>query len=155
MRIALAVELLLAFIIFCADSIDRTHSLPNRLLRAILWPSTLYLWFTHWTVPKLLRASAIVWFITITGWLAALESDRHASWLIPITLAFTVWCRDQMSVSLQNSLPRRIARAICAPYTLTLYFQDEDGIKLQHSILIIWGFLTTGWMITLGLDRLF
>lgn len=156
MTVFLFIELVMSFIVFCSDSIpDAVRTPTERTLRALLWPVTLYQWFTHSNWPKLIRFSSIVWFFVISGWLLSLEWDRLGHILpLQLTMSFVIWVVDQMNADLLNSPLRRAARAIVWPYPLTSYMVNEDGIKLQHSILIVWGFLTTGWMLTLGLDRL-
>ena len=65
------VELTLAFIVLCADSLpDGPPRRPfERLVRAVLWPVTLGRWFTHRNFPKLGRFAAVVWLLTTIGWL--------------------------------------------------------------------------------------
>ena len=63
------VELTLAFIVLCADSLpDGPPRRPfERFIRAVLWPVTLGRWFTHRNFPKLGRFAAIVWLLTTIG----------------------------------------------------------------------------------------
>ncbi|HLJ08695.1 MAG TPA: hypothetical protein VKX24_09165 [Acidimicrobiia bacterium] len=72
------VEVTLAFIVLCADSLPEGPARPafERFVRAVLWPVTVGRWFTHRNFPKLGRFAAIVWLLTTTGWLVSLEYDR-------------------------------------------------------------------------------
>src|SRR2546423_15430923 len=72
------VEVTLAFIVLCADSLPDGPAPPafERFLRAMVWPVTLGRWFTHRNFPKLGRFAAIAWLPTTIGWLVGLEYHR-------------------------------------------------------------------------------
>jgi hypothetical protein len=37
---------------------------------------------------------------------------------------------------------------------ITDYMRDEDNIKIAHASLTVWILLTTGWLLSLGSDRI-
>src|SRR3712207_4814019 len=103
----------LAFLVFCADSVDEEPRRPvERLIRATLWVVTLTRWFTHRNVAKLGRFGAVVWFLVTTGWLLTLEFDRipTLAFLVvaELTMGFVVYCVDALSADLANKRGRRI-----------------------------------------------
>ena len=111
------VELTLAFIVFCADSVDDERRRPaERLVRAVLWMVTLTRWFTHRNVAKLGRFGAVVWFLVTTGWLLTLEFDRMSApaflVIAQVTMGFVVYCVDALSADLQNKPGRRLLRSV-------------------------------------------
>lgn len=156
------VELTLAFIVLCADSLpDGPPRRPfERVVRAVLWPVTLGRWFTHRNFPKLGRFAAIVWLLTTVGWLITLEYDRVGSrpmlflLVAHATMAFVVWCVDAMSTDIHNRPLRRLVRAAFWIKAITDYMRDEDNIKIAHASLTVWILLTTGWLLSLGTDRI-
>ena len=156
------VQLTLAFIVLCADSLPDgpPRRLSERLVRAILWPVTLGRWFTHRNFPKLGRFVAIVWLLTTIGWLVTLEYDRTGSrrmvflLLAQVTMAFVVWCVDAMSTDIHNRPLRRLVRSVFWVKAITDYIRDEDNIKIAHASLTVWILLTTGWLLSLGTDRI-
>src|SRR4051812_40886509 len=104
MRFWLLVELTVAFIVFCADSVGETEPRPpvQRLVRSLCWPVTLTRWFTHRNLAKLARFASVVWFLVTTGWLISLLRDRIQRPFVFIlvaeaTMAFVVYCVDAMS----------------------------------------------------------
>src|SRR4051812_36874447 len=105
----LLVELTVAFVVFCADSVgeDPRRPLVQRLVRGACWPITLTRWFTHRNLAKLARFGAIVWSLVTTGWLLSLERDRiHGALAFgltaEVTMAFVIYCVDAMSTDLQR-----------------------------------------------------
>ncbi len=155
------VELTLAFIVWCADSLpDGTPRRPlQRLIRSVFWMVTLSRWFTHRNFPKLARFGTIVWFLVTTGWLLTLEYDRTPVMLAFLvlaeaTMAFVVYCVDAMSPDVQNRPLRRLLRSAFWMKPLTGYMMDEDSIKIAHASLTVWLLLTTGWLLSLGSDRI-
>src|SRR5437763_1917606 len=109
----LVVEVTLALIVFCADSVGDERRRPvERIARAVLWPVTLTRWFTHRNLVKLGRFGAVVWFLVTTGWLLSLEYDRISTpaffVLAELTMAFVVYCVDALSSDLVNRRGRRL-----------------------------------------------
>ena len=153
------VEATAAFIIACADAVgDDTHTVAERVGRAVLWPATLWVWFTHRNLPKLARFGAIVWLLLTAGWLISLESDRlHTTWIFLLvaeaTLAFVVYCVDAMSADLQRHPLHRALRGIFWPVPLVQFLRDRESIKLIQTSVTVWGLLTSGWLLSLGIDR--
>jgi len=49
---------------------------------------------------------------------------------------------------------RRLVRAIFWFKAITDYMRDEDNIKIAHASLTVWILLTTGWLLSLGSDRI-
>src|SRR4051794_17318919 len=98
-KFLLLIEALLAFFVLCSDGVGEETSRPmtQRVLRAVCWPVTLWVWFTHRNLAKLARFGAIVWLFLTGGWLLSLEYDRLPGALPFIivaeaTLAFVVYC---------------------------------------------------------------
>ena len=155
----LLVEAVAAFIVACSDAVgDDQHTVRERVLRAVLWPATLWVWFTHRNLPKLARFGAIVWLLLTAGWLLSLESDRiKTAWVFVLvaeaTLAFVVYCVDAMSLDLQHHPVRRVLRGIFWPVPLLQYLRDRESIKLIQASVTVWGLLTSGWLLGLGIDR--
>src|SRR5436305_5382485 len=116
MLFLLLVEAVAAFIVACSDAVgDDQHTVRERVLRAVLWPATLWVWFTHRNLPKLARFGAIVWLLLTAGWLLSLESDRiDTAWVFLLvaeaTLAFVVYCVDALNAELQHPPVRRVLR---------------------------------------------
>ena len=155
------VELTVAFIVFCADSVgeDPRRPVVQRLVRAVLWPITLTRWFTHRNLTKLARFGAVVWFLVTTGWLLSLERDRihtPARFLLTAeaTMAFVVYCVDALSPDYQRKPIRRMLRSGIWIKPLTDYLRDEDSVKVLQASLTTWLLLTTGWLLTLEFDRI-
>jgi hypothetical protein len=157
------VELTMAFIVLCADSLpDGPARRPaERLLRSVMWPVTVVRWFTHRNFPKLGRFAAIVWLLTTIGWLVSLEYDRTGAGrmmlfvvVAEVTMAFVVWCVDAMSTDIHNRPLRRLVRSVFWVKAITDYMRDEDNIKIAHASLTVWILLTTGWLLSLGTDRI-
>jgi len=155
----LVVEAVAAFIVACADAVgDDQRTVRERLLRAVLWPFTLWVWFTRREMPKLARFGAIVWLLLTAGWLLSLESDRlNTMWVFLVvaeaTLAFVVYCVDALSLDLQHAKVRRVARGIFWPVPLVQYLRDRESIRLIQASVTVWGLLTSGWLLSLGIDR--
>ena len=156
----LAVELTLAFVVFCADSIDQETPRPafHRLVRALCWPVPLERWFTHRNTAALGRFAAVVWFLVTGGWLVSLQYDRiHPTpaflVLAETTLAFVVYTVDAMSADLQHHWARRMLRGLFWPKALAEYLRDPDGIKVVHASVTVWILLITGWLLGLLDDR--
>jgi hypothetical protein len=154
-------ELTLAFIVWCADSLpDGSPRWPlQRLIRSVFWMVTLNRWFTHRNFTKLGRFGTIVWFLVTTGWLLTLEYDRTQMMLVFLvlaeaTMAFVVYCVDATSADVQNRPLRRLLRSTFWMKALTGYMRDEDSIKIVHASLTVWILLTTGWLLSLGSDRI-
>ena len=156
----LLVEVAAAFIVACADAVgDDHHTLRERVVRAVFWPATLWVWFTHRNMPKLARFGAIVWLLLTAGWLISLEADRlKAVWVFLIvaeaTLAFVVYCVDALSAELNHHPVKRVARGIFWPVPMVQYLRDSESIKLIQASVTVWGLLTTGWLLGLGIDRI-
>jgi hypothetical protein len=156
----LLVEAVLAFIVGCADSVGEEMPRPalQRVLRALLWPLTVWVWFTHRSVPKLARLGAIVWLLLTGGWLLALQFDRLSTAVFigvaEATLAFVVYCVDTMSAEYQHRPLRRLLRSLFWPKALTDFFRETDSVKLIQASVTVWILLTSGWLIALMVDRL-
>lgn len=155
----LVIEAAAAFIVACSDSVgDDQHTVRERVLRAVFWPVTLWVFFTHREMPKLARFGSIVWLLLTAGWLLSLESDRlHHAWLFALvaeaTLAFVVYCVDALSLDLQHSRVRRVLRGIFWPVAVVQILRDPESIRLVQASVTVWGLLTSGWLLSLGLDR--
>jgi hypothetical protein len=155
----LFVEAFAAFIVACADAVgDDHHTVRERVVRAVLWPATLWVWFTRREMPKLARFGAIVWLFLTVGWLISLESDRvDTMWLFLVvaeaTLAFVVYCVDALSLDLQHAKLRRVARGVFWPVPLVQYLRDRESIRMIQASVTVWGLLTSGWLLSLGIDR--
>ena len=153
------VEVTLAFVVFCADSVgDRPRRPPlERLVRAVLWMVTLTRWFTHRNLVKLGRFGAVVWFLVTTGWLLTLEYDRMATpafvVVAELTMAFVVYCVDALSADLADRRSRRLVRSVLWAGPLARYLTDEDSVALVHASVTVWVLLTTGWLLGLLADR--
>ena len=155
------VELTLAFIVLCADSLpdDRPRQPVRRLLRSVFWMVTLSRWFTQREFPKLGRFGTIVWLLVTTGWLLTLEYDRTGTTLVFLvlaeaTMAFVVYCVDAASTDVRNRPLRRLLRSAFWVKPLTDYMRDQDSVKIAHASLTVWILLTTGWLLSLGSDRI-
>ncbi len=158
MMVLVVIEVTLALVVFCADSVgDERRPLSERLARAVLWMVTLTRWFTHRNVVKLGRFGAVVWFLVITGWLLTLEHDRLASPAVFVvaeaTMGFVVYCVDALSGDLQNKPVRRLLRSIFWPVPLAHYLSDDDSVALITASVTVWVLLTTGWLLGLLADR--
>jgi hypothetical protein len=161
MMFLLLVEGTLAFVVGCADSVGEETPRPvlQRLLRAVCWPATLWVWFTRRTFPKLARFGAIVWLLLTGGWLLSLEHDllpRTAIFLVvaEATMAFVVYCVDAMSAEVQHRPLRRVARSVLWIKPLIGYLRDTESIKLIQASVTVWGLLTSGWLLSLMIDRI-
>ncbi len=155
------VELTVAFIVFCADSVGEDPRRPavQRVARALLWPITLTRWFTHRNLAKLARFGAVVWLMVTTGWLLSLEHDRiHTPLLFVLTaeatMAFVVYCVDAMSPDYHHKPIRRALRSSIWIKPLAEYLRDEDSVKVIQASLTMWLLLTTAWLLTLEVDRI-
>jgi len=156
----LLIEAVLAFIVACADTVAEETPRPvaQRVLRAVFWPATLWVWFTYRNLAKLARFGAIVWLLLTAGWLLSLESDRISRVAIFLavaeaTMAFVVYCVDAMSAELQHKPVRRVLRGLLWPFVLVAYLRDKESIKLIQASVTVWGLLTSGWLLGLGIDR--
>jgi hypothetical protein len=152
------IEVALAFVVFCADSVgEEERPLRERLVRAVLWMVTLTRWFTHRNVAKLGRFGAVVWFLVTTGWLLTLEYDRMGRTLFLVlaeaTMAFVVYCVDALSADLENKPARRLLHSMLWFTPVAHYLRDDDSIPLITASVTIWGLLTTGWLLGLLIDR--
>src|SRR6185369_8450509 len=101
----------------------------------------------------------IVWFLVTVGWLLTLEYDRTGGrpvffLVAALTMAFVVYSVDATSADVQNRPVRRLLRSAFWVKALTGYMTDEDSIKIAHATLTVWLLLTTGWLISLGSDRI-
>src|SRR2546421_5643456 len=155
------IELTLAFIVMCADSLPEGPPRPllHRLVRSLFWMVTLGRWVTHRNLPKLGRFGAIVWFLVTTGWLLTLESDRTRTMVVFLvlaeaTMAFVVYAVDATSADGHNRRLRRLVRSAFWMKALTGYMRDQDSIKIAYASLTVWILLTTGWLLTMGTDRI-
>jgi hypothetical protein len=161
MMFLLIVEAMLAFIVVCADSVGEERPRPplQRVARALLWPATVWVWFTHRSVPKLARLGAIVWLLLTGGWLIALLYDvlpNVGTFLLATeaTLAFVVYCVDAMSAEFRHKHVRRALRSVFWPKPLVDFLRDSDSIKLVQASVTVWILLTSGWLLALLGDRL-
>ncbi len=151
-------EVTLAFIVFCADSVgEETRRPAERIARGLLWMVTLTRWFTHRNVSKLSRFGAVVWFMVTTGWLLSLEYDRIAGpyfvVLAEVTMGFVVYCVDALSADLANRPGRRLLRSAFWFVPVAKYLRDDDSVALIAASVTVWGLLTTGWLLGLLNDR--
>src|SRR4051795_7150557 len=109
----LLIEVVAAFIVACSDAVgDDHHTSRERVFRAVFWPATLWVWFTHRNLTKLARFGSIVWLLLTAGWLLSLEYDRLPGFLPFVivgwgTLAFVVYCVDAMNAEVQHHPLRR------------------------------------------------
>ena len=154
----LMVELTLALVVFCADSIDEERRpLGERVARAVFWMVTLTRWFTRRNVAKLGRFGAVVWFLVTTGWLITLEYDRLSTPLFFVlaqaTMAFVVYCVDALSAELHNHRGRRVLHSLFWVVPIAHYLSEEDSIPLITASVTVWVLLTTGWLLGLLADR--
>lgn len=152
------IELTLAFIVFCADSVGDEPRRPlERLARGLLWMVTLTRWFTHRNVVKLSRFGAVVWFMVTTGWLLTLLYDRLGTpaflVLAEVTMGFVVYCVDALSADLVNRPGRRLLRSVVWPIPVARFLRDDDSVALIAASVTVWGLLTTGWLLGLLHDR--
>lgn len=152
------IELTLAFIVFCADSVGEERRRPTeRLARALFWFVTVTQWFTHRNLVKLGRFGAVVWFLVTTGWLLTLIYDRLSMpaflVLAEVTLGFVVYCVDALSSDLENKPARRLFRSVFWMGPIAHYLSDDDSVALVHASVTIWVMLTTGWLLGLLADR--
>lgn len=154
---ALLVEVTLAFVVFCADSVGDERPMGERFARALLWMVTLPTWFTHRSTAKLGRFGAIVWFLVTSGWLLTFEYDRFPAhgFLIAAeaTMGFVVYSVDALSADLHNRPGRRLLRSVLWFAPITGYLSDEDAIGLVTATVTVWVLLTTGWLLGLLTDR--
>ncbi len=157
----LLAEATLAFILFSADSVAEDSRRPagQRLVRAVCWPATLTVWFTHRNIPKLARFGAIVWLGVTGGWLVSLEYDRIRPvgiflLIAEATMGFVVYCVDAMSSDLHGKVLRRAGRALLWVKPVAEYLRDDDSIRLIQASVTVWVLLTTGWLLSLEADRL-
>ena len=157
----LLVQLTLAFVVFCADSVgEERRRLGTRIVRALLWMVTLTTWFTHRNVLKLGRFAAAVWFLLTTGWLLSLAYDRFAMstpvflLVVELIMGFVVYCVDALSSDLENKPGRRLLRSVFWMFPITGYLSDEDSVALVTASVTVWVMLTTGWLLGLLADRL-
>lgn len=158
MIVLVLVELTLAGIVFCADSVgDEGRPLQERLARAVLWMVTLTRWFTHRNMVKLGRFGAVVWFLVTTGWLLTLEHDRLSKpvflILAELTMGFVVYCVDALSADLSNKPARRLVRSVVWVGPIAGYLSDDDSVALIQASVTIWVLLSTGWLLGLLADR--
>lgn len=160
MKFWLLVEVTLGFVVFCADSVAEDAARPplQRALRALCWPATVWVWFTHRSLPKLARFGAIVWLGVTTGWLLSLERDRIHSWWFVVaaeaTMAFVVWGVDAMSADLQHKPLRRVMRSVVWITGITDYLRDNDSVRIIQATVTVWVLLTSGWLLSLEADRI-
>ena len=154
-------ELTLAFVVSCADSVDReTDRTPlQRLVRAFYWPVPVARWFTRRNTAALSRFGAVVWFLVTTGWLLSLEYDRlHPTPLFlavaETTMAFVVYSVDAMSADLHNHWRRRAARSAFWIKPVIGFLRDPESVKLVHASVTVWVLLITGWLLGLVNDRI-
>ena len=159
MYFLLFVEVLLAFVVACADGVGEERRRPalERVVRAVFWPVTIWVWFTHRSIPKLSRFGAIVWLMVTIGWLLSLQYDRLPKGMFLLaaeaTLAFVVYCVDAMSAELRRHPIRRATRGVLWMKPLTDMLRDQDSIRLIQASVTVWVLLTTGWLVALLVDR--
>ena len=151
----------LAFMVSCADTVGEEIPRPtrHRIARALFWPATIIVWFTHRSVPKLARFGAIVWLLLTGGWLLSLEWDRLPTTAVFLvvaeaTMAFVVYCVDAMSPELRRRPVRRLMRSLLWFKPLTSYLRDTDSIKLIQASVTVWVLLTCGWLLSLMVERI-
>lgn len=156
----LVIELTLAFVVLCADSVDREtpRTALQRLVRALCWPVPLERWFTHRNTAALGRVGAVVWFLVTSGWLITLEYDRiHPTPVFCVvaetTMAFVVYGVDAMSSDLQRRWFRRAFRSALWVKPVVGYLRDADSVKIVSAGVTVWILLTTGWLLGLVSDR--
>ena len=152
------VEVTLAFVVFCADSVGEEERKPvERLARAVLWMVTLTRWFTHRNVVKLGRFGAVVWFLVTVGWLLTLQYDRMSTpvflALAQATMGFVVYCVDALSADLENKPGRRVLRSVFWFVPVAHYLCDDDSVALVTASVTVWVLLITGWLLGLLNDR--
>jgi hypothetical protein len=69
------------------------------------------------------------------------------------TLAFVVYCVDTMSADLRRRPLHRLVRSLLWPKALFEYLSETDSVKLVQASVTVWILLTSGWLITLIVDR--
>lgn len=151
-------EVTLAFLVFCADSVEDEERRPlERLLRSTCWFVTLTRWFTHRNVAKLGRFGAVVWFLVTTGWLLTLEFDRITTPVFFVvaqaTMGFVVYCVDSLSADLENKPGRRLVRSLFWVMPVIGYLSNRDSVALVQASVTVWVLLSTGWLLGLLTDR--
>ncbi len=154
----LLAELVLGFVVFCADSVgEEPRRLSERIARAAFWMFTLTTWFTHRNVVKLGRFGAVVWFLVTTGWLLTLGYDRMPLLgfvvFAQLTMGFVVYCVDALSSDLENKHWRRVLRSVLWVGPVTGFLSNRDGVGLVTATVTVWVLLTTGWLLGLLADR--
>ena len=102
----LLIELTLAFVVFCADSVDRETPRTDlqRLGRAVCGPVPLERWFTRRNTVALGRFGAVVWFLVTSGWLVSFEFDRIRPTPLFLVVAETTMAFDVRRLALGTSV---------------------------------------------------
>ena len=153
-------EVVLAAVVSCADAAgDATPDGPRRALwRALLWPVTVLGWVAGRDSVRLARFAAVVWFLVTTGWLLTLLYDRAPLPLFlagaQAVMAFVVFCVDSFSGAGAGHPARRAARAVLWPLAVVGYLRAPDSVGIAQATLTVWILLTTGWLLALAGDRL-
>jgi hypothetical protein len=73
--------------------------------------------------------------------------------LAELTLGFLVFCADSVDDEPRRPL-ERAARATLWMITLTRWFTHRNVAKLGRFGAVVWFLVTTGWLLTLELDRM-
>lgn len=74
--------------------------------------------------------------------------------LVEATLAFIVGCADAVVEERPRTRAQRVARALCWPATLWVWFTRRNLAKLARFGGVVWLFVTAGWLLSLEHDRL-
>ena len=72
--------------------------------------------------------------------------------VVEVTLAFVVLCADAVGEERRRPA-ERLVRAVLWMVTLTRWFTHRNVVKLSRFGAIVWFLVTTGWLLTLQLDR--
>lgn len=73
--------------------------------------------------------------------------------VVEATLAFIVGCADSIVEERPRTRGQRVARAICWPATLWVWFTRRNLAKLARFGAVVWLFVTAGWLLSFERDR--
>lgn len=73
--------------------------------------------------------------------------------LVEVTLAFIVACADAVVEEAPRTRGQQLARALCWPATLWVWFTRRNLAKLARFGGVVWLFVTGGWLLSFERDR--